>query len=103
MRKPLDELASTWKNFGVWYTLTSPPKSTEDKGTERVLVKVVNVLGHNWSYGKGRINEKMINDHLFPSGEDSLVLLCGPPPLIDEACIPHLKKIGYTRENMVEY
>nr|CAD7450017.1 unnamed protein product [Timema bartmani] len=37
----------------------------------------------------------MIQEHLFPPSPDTLVLMCGPPPMINYACIPNLDKLNY--------
>lgn len=37
----------------------------------------------------------MILEHLYPPAEDTLVLMCGPPPMIKFACDPNLDKLGY--------
>ncbi|KAJ8006975.1 hypothetical protein DPEC_G00112770, partial [Dallia pectoralis] len=31
---------------------------------------------------QGFINEDMVRNHLLPPGEDTLILLCGPPPMM---------------------
>jgi cytochrome-b5 reductase len=61
--------------FKLWYTLDRPPK--------------------DWKYSTGFINEDMIKGNLFPPSEDSIVLMCGPPPMINFACIPALDKLDY--------
>ena len=61
--------------FSLWYTLDRPKE--------------------DWSYGSGFVNEKMIADHLPHSEDESLVLMCGPPPMINYACIPNLEKLGF--------
>lgn len=48
-----------------------------------------------WKYSTGFINAEMIQLHLFPPGPDTLVLMCGPPPMVNFACIPNLEKLGY--------
>ena len=40
----------------------------------------------------------MIREHLFPPGPDSLVLMCGPPPMINFACVPNLEKLGHAED-----
>ena len=72
------------ERFHLWHTLSesSPP---------------------DWKYGKGFINKDMIKEHLFPKGwctpytaEDMakrIVLLCGPPPMINLCCIPFLTEL----------
>lgn len=57
----------------------------------------------DWKYGKGFINKDVIKEHLFPKEwcmsdtvEDManrIVLLCGPPPMINFACIPALTEL----------
>lgn len=48
-----------------------------------------------WKYSVGFISDEMIKDHLFPPSQDTLVLMCGPPPMINAACVPNLDKMGY--------
>jgi hypothetical protein len=45
----------------------------------------------------------MVREHLLPAGPDSIVAMCGPPPMIKFACIPNLEKVGYTAEQMVQF
>lgn len=53
------------------------------------------VLYIGWSYSAGFINEEMIAAHQPPPGKDILILMCGPPPMINYACIPNLEKLSY--------
>ncbi|VDL94993.1 unnamed protein product, partial [Schistocephalus solidus] len=64
------------EQFRVWYTVGSPPS--------------------NWPYGVGYVDSRMMEEHIFPAGPDSFALICGPPPMLQSACIPNLKAIGYT-------
>ncbi|NXC14890.1 NB5R3 reductase, partial [Corythaeola cristata] len=64
--------------FKCWYTLDRPPES--------------------WDYSQGFVNQEMIRDHLPPPQSDVLILMCGPPPMIQYACIPNLDKLGYTKD-----
>jgi len=61
--------------FKVWYTVDRPPVS--------------------WSYSSGFISDTMIAEHLPPAGPDTAVLMCGPPPMINFACIPNLEKLAH--------
>lgn len=74
-----DELEAFEKSSGgkfrVWYTLDRPP-------TE-------------WKYSSGFINADMIKENLHPATADTVVLLCGPPPMIKFACKPSLEALGY--------
>lgn len=80
---------------------------TEDKGGQSYLVILI-FLTHvqknitlkmlpfaGWKYSVGFISDEMIKDHLFPPSQDTLVLMCGPPPMINVACVPNLDKMGY--------
>ncbi|XP_039617577.1 NADH-cytochrome b5 reductase 3-like [Polypterus senegalus] len=75
LRAELDEIDD--KRFKVWYTLDKAPK--------------------DWEYSEGFVNEEMIRDHLPPPGEDTLILMCGPPPMIQYACNPNLEKLKYDK------
>ncbi|KAG0094032.1 hypothetical protein BGZ93_009399 [Podila epicladia] len=56
-----------------------------------------------WKYGTGYINKDMIKEHLFPSQwstpnsvedlSNRIVLLCGPPPMINLCCLPVLTEL----------
>eukprot|EP00898_Chlorokybus_atmophyticus_P005669 jgi/Chlat1/6102/Chrsp40S05686 len=73
----------------------------------RDKVGVYHVISHpkadDWSQGRGHINADIIRDHLPPPGEDTLVLMCGPPGLIEKAVKPALQKLGYLSNNVVSY
>lgn len=51
-----------------------------------------------WDYSEGYVNEEMIRDHLPAPSEETLVLMCGPPPMIEFACLPNLERLGYAKE-----
>ncbi|XP_059620373.1 NADH-cytochrome b5 reductase 3 isoform X2 [Phlebotomus argentipes] len=69
--------------FKVWYTLDSTPA--------------------DWQYSKGFISDEMIRDHLLPPSDSTIVLMCGPPPMITYACIPNLDKLGYDQNLRFAY
>lgn len=56
-----------------------------------------------WAYSSGFVNEEMISNHLPPPGDDTLVLLCGPPAMINSACLPNLEKLGYDKSRIFAY
>jgi cytochrome-b5 reductase len=77
LRDELQQLAaSNSDRFKLWYTV--------DRDSEE------------WKYSKGFINETMLSEHMPPPGDDVLICICGPPPMIKFACIPSLDKLGYT-------
>ncbi|TRY54284.1 hypothetical protein DNTS_021270, partial [Danionella cerebrum] len=51
-----------------------------------------------WEYSEGFINEEMVRKHLPPPGDDTLILMCGPPPMIQFACNPSLDKVGHASD-----
>ncbi|KAJ8976126.1 hypothetical protein NQ317_019391 [Molorchus minor] len=69
--------------FKFWYTL--------DKAEE------------GWKYSTGFVNEDMLKEHLFPPSKDTLILMCGPPPMVNYACLPNLEKIGHDKDMCFAY
>lgn len=51
-----------------------------------------------WDYSQGFVNEEMIRDHLPSPEEEPLMLMCGPPPMIQYACLPNLDRVGHPKE-----
>ncbi|XP_064022859.1 NADH-cytochrome b5 reductase 3 isoform X2 [Pogoniulus pusillus] len=79
LRSELEELQVQHSSrFKCWYTLDRAPE--------------------NWDYSQGFVNQDMIRDHLPPPQDDVLILMCGPPPMIQYACIPNLDKLGYAKD-----
>lgn len=56
-----------------------------------------------WTYSEGFINDEMIAAHLLPANDDTIVLLCGPPPMINFACNPALDKLGFHPDTRFAY
>uniref|UniRef100_A0A8C7K8W3 NADH-cytochrome b5 reductase n=1 Tax=Oncorhynchus kisutch TaxID=8019 RepID=A0A8C7K8W3_ONCKI len=76
LRPELEEIAANHPTrFKLWFTLDRAPEE--------------------WEYSQGFISEDMVRDHLPPPGDDTLILLCGPPPMIQFACNPNLDKVGH--------
>lgn len=83
VREMLEALAKSHPDrFELHYTLDNPPDE--------------------WSYSKGFVNAEMIAKHLPPADEKTLILMCGPPPMIKFACRPALEKLGYASVNVKE-
>lgn len=83
LRERLETLARDNARFNVWYTLDRPPQ--------------------DWKYSSGFINEEMCSKHLPAAADDTLVLMCGPPPMIKFACIPNLEKLGHAANRMAQF
>ena len=53
-----------------------------------------------WPQGTGRITEVMLREHLPPPGPDTVIFLCGPPPMTD-ALETTLKTIGHSEQAII--
>ncbi|XP_052269967.1 NADH-cytochrome b5 reductase 3-like isoform X2 [Dreissena polymorpha] len=79
LRPELEDLEQSFPDrFKLWYTLDRPPA--------------------DWKYGSGFVNSAMISEHLPDPVDGSIVLMCGPPPMINFACLPNLDKLGFTSD-----
>ena len=82
-----DELEACKRNNAGFktlrYTLDRPPK--------------------DWTGHTGFINEAMLREAMPPPSSDTLILMCGPPPMIKFACEPNLEKLGYEAEQMFAF
>ena len=57
-----------------------------------------------WAHSTGFINEDMIRRALpAAAGPDAFVGMCGPPPMINFACIPNLERAGWAEENYMSF
>ncbi|MCP9262540.1 NADH-cytochrome b5 reductase 3 [Dirofilaria immitis] len=74
LRDELDKLATEHSGkFHVWYT--------------------VDQAKPGWIYSTGFVDAEMIQKHLPGPGNDTVILMCGPPPMIKFACTPSLDKL----------
>lgn len=79
LRDDLDVLAAKHQEqFKVWYTV--------DRASEQ------------WKFSVGFVNDEMIKENLFAPSPDTITLMCGPPPMINFACLPSLEKLNYDKE-----
>ena len=53
--------------------------------------------------GWGSIAQEMIEEHLPAPGSDSVVIMCGPPPMIQYACKANLDKIGFPKADQLAF
>lgn len=66
LKEKIDHLAATHKNFKVFYVVSKPWLS-----------------GWFWWGGVGYITKDMIKQHLPPPDKDNLIMVCGPPGMMD--------------------
>ncbi|KAJ8258036.1 hypothetical protein GJAV_G00192450 [Gymnothorax javanicus] len=84
LRDELDEIAVQHPDrFKVWFTVDRAPK--------------------DWEFSEGFVTADMIREHLPAPSDDSLILTCGPPPMIQFACDPNLDKLGYEKTQRFTY
>lgn len=106
VRKELEEVANKHGDqFKLWYTLDTPPEGKFVYFLFMMLYLLrffsFSVLG--WKYSSGFINADMLKEHIIPPGPDTLVVMCGPPPMVNYACIPNLDKLGYNKDLYFAY
>jgi len=53
-----------------------------------------------WSQGKGRITADILRQQLPPPGPETVIFLCGPPPMV-EALEETLRGLGYPEESVI--
>jgi cytochrome-b5 reductase len=87
LRSELDRTAAALpSSFSVFYTI-NPPREGE-------------TLPSNWKGGVGFVSREMITKQLpAPDDSDSIVLLCGPPPMMT-AMQSLLQQMGYPAEQV---
>ncbi|GAX75762.1 hypothetical protein CEUSTIGMA_g3205.t1 [Chlamydomonas eustigma] len=84
LREELDELANNNPDrLKVWYVISTPLKP------------------ELWNGSIGRMTQDMMKERLFPADDCTLGLMCGPPGLLDNVCVPGLESMGYKKEHMV--
>jgi len=83
LREELDGLAKRFpKQFAVYYTLDKP--------------------GDNWTGGRGFVSAEMIKQNLPPPADDSLILVCGPPPML-AFMQKHFDLLKYSEDQVFKY
>lgn len=81
LRDELDSWANNYSNFNVWYVISGSVRE-------------------HWKYSLGYVTEAILKQHI-PDGssEGTIALMCGPPPMIQYACLPNLAKMNYDIQN----
>jgi len=95
LKEKLDSLAKKHQNFKVYYVLEKPPK--------------------DWKQGVGYVNADMLKKTMPQPGPNSLVLVCGPNPMLNMLAglkTPDykqgelkglLKDLGYTEQSVFKF
>lgn len=74
LRKELEAIPTD--RFRLHYTVDRPPAG-------------------DWKHSVGFINAEMCRKHLPSPSEDTMLLVCGPPPMIKFACEPAFTELGF--------
>jgi cytochrome-b5 reductase len=83
-REDMEEMARTSNGrFKLHYTLDFPPE--------------------NWTHKRGFITQDMIKECLPAPNLDPIIVMCGPPPMIQHACKANLEALGYNKKLWVAY
>ncbi|CAM9210211.1 unnamed protein product [Discosporangium mesarthrocarpum] len=86
LKEELDKLASANPDrFKLWYTVDQPVDAAA------------------WQFDTGYITEKMCVEHLPEASDETIAFMCGPPGMIQKACIPNLKNMGYSDQHMFSF
>jgi NAD(P)H-flavin reductase/cytochrome b involved in lipid metabolism len=84
LRHPLNEFVRMKRNqIRIIYTLDNP--------------------SGEWHGERGFITQAMIKKHLPVPSKDSMIFLCGPPPMIKKACVPALNGLGYPPNSIFKF
>ncbi|CAN0214865.1 unnamed protein product [Ectocarpus sp. 4 AP-2014] len=78
LRDMIEKLAASNPSFKFHYTLDTAPEG--------------------WAHSQGFISKEMVETHMPPPGADTLILMCGPPPMLKFACIPALEALGFSED-----
>jgi cytochrome-b5 reductase len=78
LRHKLEQFAAKHKNFKLFFTLDKP--------------------GPDWAFGKGYVTVDMMKANLPNPEDESILLFCGPPPMIS-ALEKNAEKLGYSSAN----
>jgi len=83
LRDQLEEATKDYSSiFRLFYTLDRP--------------------GPKWTQGSGFVSADMIRTHLPPPSDDCLILICGPPPMVN-FMQRHMDTLGYRSDMYFTY
>lgn len=84
LRDQLEDFSARFPNrFWLHYTLDRPSPG--------------------WKYSTGFVDEAMLKSKMPPPGPETIILACGPTPMIDFAIKPNLEKLGYGKDDLAAF
>lgn len=81
LRKELEAIPK--ERFHLYFTLDRPPEA--------------------WTGGIGFINPDMCRQNLPPPDRDTMLFVCGPPPMVKYACEPAFKELGFAENQWFSF
>jgi len=72
------------------------------KGIEMNVYYTLDKAPASWNGGVGYVTPQMMTEQLFPAGEDTVTLLCGPPPMV-RGCKRGLESVGFTKDRLFSF
>ena len=72
--------------FRLWYTVDKLPAARDEA---------------RWKYSTGFVTKDLLAKHLPPPAKDTVILLCGPKPLVKKVCVTALLELGHREENIL--
>jgi len=56
-----------------------------------------------WKHSTGFVNKDIFEKELYPAGDDVHTLMCGPPIMLEKACVPNLAALGHKDSRMFAF
>jgi len=56
-----------------------------------------------WQHKTGFITQDMIKEVFVPPSDNPIILMCGPPPMVEFACKKNLEALGYNKKSMIPF
>lgn len=63
----------------------------------------LSAAAEDWSGLTGYVTQPMLSSALFCPGPTSIVLLCGPPGMVEHSCVPYLLRLGFAPHQIIEF
>ena len=98
-RDVLEELAAKHPGrFTLSFTVDKVPSADENVSPSDEKSSTSAWKGH-----VGFVTPAMTKACLFPASEETVCLMCGPPVMLEKACIPALQSMGYVNSNIFSF
>jgi len=97
-RDVLEELAAKHPDrFMLSFTVDKVPQDENVSSSDEKNSKAA------WTGHVGFVTPAMADACLFPASKNTVCLMCGPPVMLEKACIPALLSMGYQDSNIFSF